>query len=398
MVFWCIMKEIVKKGGVGVKDFAFHYLDNSATTNVCAQAAAAATAAMTQHFGNPSSLHTLGFEAEQLLLDARKAVAGLLKAKPEEIVFTSGGTEANNLALFGCARAQKRRGQHIITTAVEHPSVSVPLEQLEKEGFTVTRLMPDENGMVTAAQVAEACRPDTVLVSVMLVNNETGARFPIEEMVSAVRRRSPLAKFHTDAVQAAGRLALSVDKLGVDMLTLSGHKFHAPKGSGALYCRTDCRLLPHIVGGGQQQQRRSGTEAVPAWVALGEAVRQLPTPATQNEQYSRLAERLMEKLTDLPDVRWHRPTTAVPYILHFSVMGLRSETLLHFLAQRQVFVSSGSACAKGKRSPVLTAMGLSEREADSSIRVSLSRYNDENDIDALAEGLLAAVVTLQHRR
>ncbi len=381
-----------------MQDFSFHYLDNSATTNVCASAAKAAMETMTAHFGNPSSLHTLGFEAEQKLLDARKTVAGMLKAKPEEIIFTSGGTEANNMALFGCAHAQKRRGQHIITTAVEHPSVAVPLEQLEKEGFSVTRLTPDADGMITAAQVAEACRPDTILVSVMLVNNETGARFPIEEMVSAVRRRSPLAKIHTDAVQAAGRLALSVDKLGVDMLTLSGHKFHAPKGSGALFCRADCRLVPYIVGGGQQQNRRSGTEAAPAWVALGEAVRQLPSPAAQNEHFTRLAARLVEKTADLPDMRWHRPSVAVPYILHFSVMGLRSETLLHFLAQRQVYVSSGSACAKGKRSPVLTAMGLSEKEADSSIRVSLSRYNDESDIDALAEGLFAAVSTLQHRR
>ena len=214
--------------------FPYHYLDNSATTNVCQEAAQKAAYMMTTCFGNPSSLHTLGFEAEQELLDARLAITTLLGAAREEITFTSGGTEANNLAIFGSVGALARRGRHIVTTAVEHPSVLSPIAELEKQGFSVTRLTPGPDGLVTAQQVADACREDTIFVSVMLVNNETGALFPIPEIAAAVRRVSPLAKVHTDAVQAAGKLPVRVDKLGVDLLTMSGHKLHAPKGSGVL--------------------------------------------------------------------------------------------------------------------------------------------------------------------
>lgn len=377
--------------------FPYHYLDNSATTNVCPEAAAKAAFMMTTCFGNPSSLHTLGFEAEQELLEARRTVATLLGASREEITFTSGGTEANNLALFGCAGALARRGRHIVTTAVEHASVLAPLAELEKQGFTVTRLAPGANGIVTAAQVEAACRPDTILVSAMLVNNETGALFPIPEIAAAVRRVSPLAKIHTDAVQAAGKLPLRVDRLGVDLLTMSGHKLHAPKGSGALYHRKGCRLLPRAFGGGQELNLRPGTEAVPALVAMGAAIQALPAPDQQQSHFTALYDRLMSGLAQLPGAVWHRPEAAVPYIVNFSLPGLRSETILHFLAQRQVYVSSGSACSKGQKSPVLGALGLSDAEIDSAIRVSLSRYTDESDIDALLEGLCAAAATLKRR-
>jgi len=381
-----------------VNGFSYHYLDNSATTNVCREAAEKAALMMTACFGNPSSLHTLGFEAEQELLTARKTVAALIGAAREEITFTSGGTEANNLALFGCAGALCRRGKHIVTTAVEHASVLAPLAELEKQGFAVTRLTPGPDGLVSATQVAAACRPDTILVSVMLVNNETGARFPVEEIAAAVHRVSPLAKMHTDAVQAAGKLPLRVDKLGVDLLTMSGHKLHAPKGSGALYRKKDCRLLPRQFGGGQELTLRPGTEAVPALAAMAAAITALPTPAAQEAHYTPLYERLAEGLTHIPGAVLHRPASAVPYIVNFSIPGLRSETILHFLAQRGVYVSSGSACSKGQKSPVLTALGLSDAEIDSAVRVSFSRYTDTEDIDALLAGLTAASATLQRRR
>lgn len=381
-----------------MKGYPYHYLDNSATTNVCREAAEKAAVMMTDCFGNPSSLHSLGFNAEQELAGARRAAAALLGAAPENITFTSGGTEANNLALFGCAEALSRRGKHIITTAVEHSSVTEPLAVLEKQGFAVTRLLPGRDGMIRAEQVAEACRPDTVLVSIMLVNNETGARFPLEDIVPAVRKLSPLAKIHCDAVQAAGKIPLRVDKLGVDLLSMSGHKLHAPKGSGALYHRAGCRLIPRVYGGGQECGLRPGTEAVPAWAAMGAAIRALPDPAEFEKAVAALSDRLTEGLTRIPGVVLHRPACAVPYIVNFSVPGLRSETLLHFLAEREVYVSSGSACAKGRKSPVLTAMGLSEQEIDSALRISLSRFNDSSDIDALLEGISEAAAVLSRRK
>lgn len=381
-----------------MKGFPYHYLDNSATTNVCREAADKAAYMMTECFGNPSSLHSLGFAAERELSTARRAVAALIGAEPETVTFTSGGTEANNLALLGCAEAMSRRGRHIVTTAVEHSSVSEPLTVLEKQGFTVTRLTPGQNGLVSPEQVAAVCRPDTILVSIMLVNNETGARFPIEEIVPVVRRLSPIAKFHTDAVQAAGKLPIRLDKLGVDLLSLSGHKLHAPKGSGVLYRRSGCCLIPRLYGGGQEYGLRSGTEAVPAFAALGAAVGALPDPAVFEAETKALSDRLIAGLGRIPGVSLHRPESAVPYIVSLSVPGLRSETLLHFLAQRDVYVSSGSACSKGRRSPVLTAMGMSADEIDSALRVSLSRYNDESDIDALLEGLSEATAALARRK
>lgn len=373
------------------------YLDNSATTAVCPAAAEAALTMMTETFGNPSSLHTVGFQAEQALTAARSAVADLLGTTPDTVTFTSGGTEANNIAILGGAMARQRRGKHVITTAVEHASVSAACDELEKRGFTVTRLIPDATGMITAAQVAEACRPDTVLVSVMLVNNETGARFPIEEMLPAVRRLSPEALFHCDGVQAVGKLPIDLHRLTVDALSLSGHKLHAPKGCGALVVRKGVRLLPLTHGGGQEKGLRPGTEATPAIAALGAAIRSLPPFAAQTAHFEALYQALVAGLSTMEGVVLHRPKQAVPYIVHLAVPGIRSETMLHFLAQWGVYVSSGSACSKGQKSPVLTAMGLPAGEIDSSLRVSFCRENTEADIAALLQGLQAAQATLARR-
>lgn len=370
------------------------YLDNAATTAVCRAAADKALHMMTACFGNPSSLHSAGFAAEQELTAARGAVAALLGATPDTVIFTSGGTEANNLAILGGAAAGARAGRHVVTTAMEHASVAAAFDELEKQGYEVTRLAPDADGMVTAAALTAALRPDTVLVSVMLVNNETGARFPVEEMVPAVRRLSPRALLHTDAVQAAGKLPLRAQKWGVDLLSVSGHKLHAPKGVGALYIKKGVRLLPRAIGGGQERGLRAGTEAAPAIAAFGAAAREVPDLATQAARFEELYARLVAGLSEFPTARLHTPAVHVPYIVNVSLPGLRSETLLHFLAERDVFVSGGSACSKGKQSPVLKALGLPPAEIDSALRISLCRHTTEEDIDRFLHALHEADAAL----
>lgn len=371
------------------------YLDNSATTAVCPQAADAAVRMMTVCYGNPSSLHTMGIEAEKALSAARASVARLLGVPAETLLFTSGGTESNNLAILGGAAARIRQGRHAVTTAVEHPSVSAAFDQLEREGWTVTRVRPDPDGTLPAERIVSACRDDTVLVSVMMVNNETGARHPLERMIPAVRRTAPRALIHTDAVQAAGRLALSAERLGVDLMTVSGHKIHAPKGIGALYIRKGVRLQPRQIGGGQERGLRSGTEAAPAIAAFGAAADAVPPFREQEALYRTLKERLLTGLP--PSAVCHLPPEGVPYIVSLSLPGFRSETLLHFLAEREIYVSSGSACSKGKKSPVLTAMGLSADQIDSALRISFSWDNTIDDVDRLTQALRLAEQTLIRR-
>ena len=373
------------------------YLDNSATTVVCEAAAKKAIYMMTQCFGNPSSLHRLGFEAERELTAAREKVAALMGVPARDVLFTSGGTEANNLAVFGAAAALARRGKHIVTTGVEHSSVTAACKQLEKEGYAVTRLLPDSDGRITADAIIAACRPDTALVSVMLVNNETGARFSLPEAVAGIRRRSPFAFIHCDAVQAAGKLPLYGARWQVDAMSVSAHKLHGPKGCGALYLRQGARILPRQVGGLQERSLRGGTEAAPLIAAFGAAAEALPPLAGQEALFETLRRRLFDRLADAPVV-FHLPADGVPYIIHLSVPGFKSETLLHFLSERDIFVSSGSACAKGAKSPVLQAMGLPETEIDSALRLSLCHNNTPEDIDRFADALIAATQTLARRR
>ena len=268
------------------------YLDNSATTRVCPQAAEKALQMMTACYGNPSSLHSLGAAAERELNAARQKVARLLGCRPQEVIFTSGGTESNNLAVLGAAQAKIRAGRHIVTTAVEHASVAAACSELERQGWEVTRLVPDPGAALTAQQVAAACRPDTVLVSVMMVNNETGARFPVDRIVPAVRRAAPGALIHCDAVQAAGKLPLNAARLGLDLMTVSAHKIHGPKGSGALYIRKGARILPRSFGGGQENGLRPGTEALPLHAAFGAAAEALPPFAEQKRIVAKIEELL----------------------------------------------------------------------------------------------------------
>ena len=373
------------------------YLDNSATTMVCEQAAKKALEAMTETYGNPSSLHTMGFEAERELTAARQAAAELLDAREEEILFTSGGTESNNLALFGAAQAKRRDGRRIVTTAIEHPSVLRVMEQLEKQGFEVVYLRPDSAGHILPKQVEQAVTPDTILVSMMLVNNETGVRLPVESAAPAIRRANAPALFHVDAVQAFGKVPIRPGRLKIDLLSASSHKIHGPKGAGILYVREGRHIPPRTFGGGQEKDMRPGTEPMPAIAGFGAAVRALPPFSEFGEQMSRLNSLCREKLSQIPGIMFNSPEDAVPYILNFSVPGVRAETMLHYLASRGVFVSSGSACAKAKPSHVLAAMDLGRARIQTSLRVSLSRYNRPEDIGALADALSQGLAELVKR-
>ena len=374
-----------------------HYLDNSATTQVLPAVAEKTVELMVEEFGNPSSLHTRGFQARKLLEEARAQVADALGAQPEEITFTSGGTESNNLVLFGAAQARRRLGNKIVTTAAEHDSVLNPCRALEQQGFQVVYLKPDSTGRLSEEALAQAIDEKTILVSVMLVNNETGAVFPVEAAGKAIRRKKAPALLHTDAVQGFGKLPFTVKRLGVDLLTLSGHKIHAPKGIGALYVKKGVRVLPRTLGGGQERGLRSGTESVPLICALGEAVKQLPPARETLERVGELNSLLRQHLAQLPQVTIHSPEEGLPYVLNFSAGRVRGETMLHFLAERGVYVSSGSACGRAKPSHVLEAMGLPKEQVESALRVSFSRFSTREDVEALAEGLKLGLETLAHR-
>ena len=379
-----------------MEDNKEHYLDNSATTRVLPEAARKAAEVMVEEYGNPSSLHTRGFRARQELEASRETVAARLGAKPEELYFTSGGTEGNNLALFGAALAKKRQGNRIVTTLAEHDSVLGTVGELEKQGFEVVRLRPDSEGHLSEEQLFDAVNEKTILVSMMLVNNETGAVFPVSAAARAIRRKTAPALLHTDAVQAFGKLEFSPAKLGADLCTVSAHKVHGPKGVGALYVSKSARILPHTFGGGQEKGLRPGTESVPLICAFGEAVRLLPKASEAGPEMERLNGLLRGKLRELPEVTVNSPEDGLPYILNFSAGRVRAETMLHFLAEQNIFVSSGSACGRAKPSHVLEAMGLPKERISSALRVSFSRFSEEDDVLALAEALKKGLRTLLH--
>ena len=370
------------------------YLDNSATTRVCPEAAEKALELMTQCYGNPSSLHALGFRAEQALSQARQSVAKLLSAQPEEITFTSGGTESNNLAIFGGAFARRHVGRRIVTTQIEHPSVLEPMAQLEKEGWEIVRLAPDAFGRISPQQIEEALTPDTALVSIMAVNNEIGSILPVEAAARVIRRNKYRTLLHVDAVQAFGKLPLIPGKTGIDLLTVSAHKIHGPKGAGALYIRKGVHIPARTFGGGQERNLRSGTEALPAWCAFGAAVKALPPLREEEASIRALWEDARQRLSAIPGVVLQSPLEGLPYILNFSCGGVKAETMLHFFEERGIYVSSGSACAKGKPSHVLEAMHLPRAQALSSIRVSFSRENCPEDVVALADAVQEGMETL----
>lgn len=374
-----------------------HYLDNSATTPVLKEAAEKAVYIMTEEFGNPSSLHGRGFKAKQQLDAARNIIARRLSVGAEEIFFTSGGTEGNNIAVFGAAEALKRRGNRIVTTAVEHDSVLKAMQQLEKQSFEVVYLQPDTDGNISEEQIFNAVDEKTVLISIMLVNNETGAIFPVQAAQRAVRRKKAPALVHSDCVQAFGKIDFTPQKLGVDLATISGHKVNAPKGIGALYIKKGARILPRAFGGGQEKNMRPGTESVPLACAFGEAVRLMPTAAETLPKIAELNTLLRHGLDEISEVVVNSPENALPYILNFSADSVRAETMLHFLSERGIYVSSGSACGKAKPSHVLNAMCLPKDRIESSIRVSLSRFSTEDDIAALVQGVKDGLAAIAHK-
>ncbi|MBR2521054.1 MAG: cysteine desulfurase [Oscillospiraceae bacterium] len=367
-----------------------HYLDNASTTKPCSQAVEAASHAMTTGFGNPSSLHRLGRESESAVEAARSQVALCVNASPGEIFFTSGGTEADNWALFSGASLMRHKGSHIITTMVEHDAVLNSCRALENRGFEVTYLPPDSNGTVSADRVAKALRPETVLVSVMLVNNETGAVMPVSEISRAIKASGSSALLHTDAVQALLKIPVDVRSLGADLLSLSSHKVHGVKGCGALYIKKGLRLPPFIYGGGQESGLRSGTQAVPQITAFGAAcsagAKSFAEDAVRIHALKAMAESALKR--DIPECTVI--SGDAPHILTVSIPGCPSQPVISLLAEKDVFVSAGSACSRGKRSHVLSAMGLRPELIDCAVRVSFSRFSCEEDVIALCSALKEA--------
>lgn len=372
---------------LGVKQII--YLDNSATTKPCKKAVEYMNKALTDNWGNPSSLHILGMNAEDIVNASRKSVAKMLSAKDSEIIFTSCGSEANNMALMSVL-ARKNRGNRIITTTIEHPSVLETAKRLEGYGFEVVYLKPQNNGVISLDDLKAALNGKTLLVSIMLVNNEIGTIQPIEEAARLTKQLSPFAYFHTDAVQAFGKMPINAARLGVDMLTASGHKIHAPKGIGFLYKNQKCHIAPFITGGGQEDGMRSGTESVPLIASLQGAIEDLPNLQLSLQQMREIYNYAKELLSSDNDIVINSFDDGLPYILNISIPGYRSETLLHFLESREIYVSSGSACAKGNQSYVLKELGLADKLIDSMLRISFSHTTQKQDIDQLYEALKVA--------
>lgn len=370
------------------------YLDNAATTRVCPEAADMAYRVMTEQYGNPSSTHARGREAKKLLDAARRELALCLGCQPKELAFTSCGSEADNWALLSGAWAASARGGHVISSMAEHDAVRKSLDELERRGYEVTRLPPDPSGAVPVQAVLDALRPDTVLVSLMLVNNETGAVNDIPGLARALKKAAPKVLLHCDAVQGFLKVPFTVKSLGADMVTISGHKIHAPKGIGALYIRSGLHLRPLILGGSQEDGRRAGTEAIPAICAFGEAARLgRALMAESTERMAGLRQRAVSRLLA------ENPGLVVigggaPHILCVSLPGYRSEVLMSVLESRGISVSKSSACKKGGRSHVLEAIGLPANVIDGALRISFSRYTTREDIDALCDALRDAKQSL----
>lgn len=376
-----------------------HYFDNSATTIVCQSAIQNAINAMSETYGNPSSLHLMGIEAEMIIKSAKESMASVINAIPEEIYFTSGGTEGNNLALFGASNAKRRSGNHIITSAFEHHSVINPLRQLSQQGFEITEVSFDNDKNLDIEKISECVTDKTIMASFMLVNNEIGTILPIKEAVRSIRRKNKNVLIHCDAVQAFMKIPINVRALDVDILTVSGHKVHAPKGIGAVYIKKGVRLTPLLYGGGQQNGIRPGTESVPLIAALDAVCRESGTQIKENHDYvSGLNQLLREKLSGNKMITINSPDDAIPYILNISIHNIRSEIMLHYLEKHDVFVSSGSACSKGEKSHVLKAIGLSDKDVDSALRISFSKYNTKEDVDILLDAIEKGIDSLAQNK
>ncbi len=373
----------------------FHYLDNAATTQTRPEAAQAAVTAMTEEWGNPSSRYAFGQEASGRLNEHRAQVAAGLGCRPEEVYFLSCGTEGDNWAIAAAVEKNRRKGKHIITTAIEHAAVLEPIRELERQGYEVTWLQPDQQGIITAEQVEAALRPDTILVAMMLVNNELGTVLPVAETARAIRAARCPALLHCDAVQGFLKVPFTPEGLGVDTLAVSGHKVHAPKGIGALYIRRGLRLPPLIRGGGQEEGLRSGTEPTAQTAAFAAAVEagraSLERDLAHMRELKDYAARTLRE--QVPGLELIGAGTA-PHILPVTLPGYKSEVVVRFLSDRGVYISSGSACHKGKPSHVYAALKLPKPQLDGILRISFSYDTAREDVDALVQGLKEAQAQL----
>ena len=366
------------------------YFDNSATTPVYPEVRDLMVKIMEEDYGNPSSLHMKGVTAARYIKDARESLAGEMKVMPKEIVFTSGGTESNNMALIGGALANRRAGNKIITTSVEHASVGSPMEFLAGMGFDVVRIGVDSSGQIDMDQLMSEVDDDTIIVSVMYVNNEIGTVMPIADIARLIKEKNPNVLFHVDAIQAFGKYRIYPKKAGIDMLSVSSHKIHGPKGVGFLYINEKARIQPQILGGGQQAGMRSGTDNVPGIAGLGVAAKMVYTDFDEKiEHMYQLKERLAEGFLKLPDVRLNgmEIREGAPQILSASFLGVRSEVLLHTLEEKGIYVSAGSACSSHKRKAAgtLSAMGMEAAQRESTLRFSFSEENTFEEVDYVLE-------------
>ena len=376
------------------------YFDNSATTCCYEAVKDIVVKTMMEDFGNPSAMHQKGVDAEQYVKKSARTLAQLLKVEEKEILFTSGGTESNNLALIGGAMANKRSGNHIITTAVEHAAVSQPVAFLKEQGFEVTVLPVDKDGVVKLEALEKALRPDTILVSIMMVNNEVGAVMPVEKIGALIQEKSPKALYHVDAIQGFGKYRIYPKKMGIDLLAVSGHKIHGPKGIGFLYINEKVKIIPQILGGGQQSGMRSGTDNVPGIAGLGVAAAQIYENLDENvEHMYQLKEHIAEGLSEIEDIRINGMPLreGAPQILSISVMGVRSEVLLHALEDKGIYISAGSACSSHKRKPsaTLSAMGMSKDQIESTVRLSFCEENTMEEADYFLQTMKELVPMLR---
>ena len=376
------------------------YFDNSATTRVYDESIDIMVKMMRECYGNPSSLHSIGLEAEHYITDAAAIISKVLKCLPEEIIFTSGGTESNNMAIIGSALAKKRKGKHIVVSSVEHASVSAVMQFLIREGFEVSYVPVNEHGISTAEDFADAVREDTILVSCMHVNNEIGSVMPVAEIARAVKAKNPDVYFHVDAIQSFGKIPVIPKEIGADLVSVSGHKIHGPKGSGFLYVKKGLLLRPIIYGGGQQKNMRSGTENVPAIAGLGAAVEK--TFDGFDEKVKHIADmrnRLVKGLLEIENVYCNTDVeNGAPHIASISFEGVRAEVMLHSLEDKEIYVSSGSACSsnKSKESAVLSAIGLDKKKLESTVRFSFSEDNTEEQVDYAIDTIKELLPVLRH--
>ena len=376
------------------------YFDNAATTRCSKGAIDVMVRVLSEDYGNPSSLHKKGMEGENYIKEARKNICRTLKVSESELIFTSGGTESNNLAIIGAAMANRRAGMHLITTKIEHPAVAAPMRYLEEQGFSVTWLDVDADGRISLEQLRESVTPETILVSIMYVNNEIGALEPIQEAAKLIKEKNPGALFHVDAIQAYGKYLIHPKRIGIDLLSASGHKIHGPKGSGFLYVKEKTKVKPVIYGGGQQKNMRSGTENVPGIAGLGQAAKEAYENLEQKQEHLyQLKEAFLAGIAGEPWAHANGRTgrDSAPHIISLTVEGVPSEVLLHALEDRQIYVSAGSACASNKPAPSRTLQAIHAKKValESTIRISFSPENTAEEVNYCLDTLKELVPMLQ---